>query len=336
MRKQRVSVSIALVRILLQYASSRGLDPSIIQTATGLTLDQLENPDTRVPVEQLSNVWRELARRSGDQDFGLHVGEMGDRLSTGGILSSVMMNCSTVGKALEKLAHYHDLATDFVRLRFSRQRGIVHCVWEQADTGIPLDRHYAEAVFCGLIFPLRRLTQGQLQPVAIHLTHHQPDDTIEHRRLFGCPLVFDSPRNELLLRSEDWDRPILLANAQLLNKLEQFAQEMLDRLYPPNTWAEQVVHLVSKSLACGEKPALDTVAGELAIGPRQLQNKLKEEGVAYQTLLDDVRKEMALKYLSEPHITVCDIAFLLGFSEQSAFNHAFKRWTGATPGDYRR
>jgi AraC-like DNA-binding protein len=336
MRKPSVSASAGMVHILLQYASSRGIDPSVIWTATGLTLHELDNPDTRIPVERLSLVWRELSRCSGDRDFGLHVGELADRLSTGGVLSSVMMNCPTVGKALEKLAHYHSLATDFVRLRFSREDDTVCCIWEPVDVGIPLDRHYSEAVFCNLLFPLRWLTQGQLRPVAIHFTHHCPEDTAEHQRLFGCLLVFDCSHNELVLRSEDLDRPILMANAQLLDRLEQFAQEMLDRLYPPNTWAEQVVHLINRSLACGEKPALDIVAGALALGPRQLQNKLREEGSSYQTLLDGVRKEMALKYLGEPHTTVCDIAFLLGFAEQSAFNHAFKRWTGATPGDYRR
>ncbi len=336
MRSQSATASLDLVNILLEYASSQNLDVTALKAAAGLTPVVLENPTARISIEQLGLVWRELARRTSDQNFGLHVGEAADRLSPGGILFAVMTNCATLEKALEKLARYHSLATDFVQLRLSQQGDCAYYLWETVDAAVPLDRHYIEAVFCGIVFPLRRLTQDQVQPVEIHFRHSRPEDTTEHLRIFGCPLVFDCPQNELVLLRTDLARPIFMANAQLLEKLEQFAQEMLDRLYPPHTWTDKVVHSINKSLACGEKPTLDSVAQALAIGPRQLQNKLREEGAAYQTLLDEVRKEMALKYLNEPQITVCDIAFLLGFSEQSAFNHAFKRWTGVTPGDYRK
>jgi AraC-like DNA-binding protein len=336
MVRRPVTASMDLVNILLQYASGLGLSLASLEAATGLVLDDLENPDTRVPIEQLNTIWHELVERSGARDFGLHLGEMADSLSTRGILFSVMSNCATVGKALEKLVHYHSLATDFVRLHLSQQGETVCCVWEPIDAAIQLDRHYTETVFCSLVFPLRRLTQSTLQPVAIHFTHPCPQDITEHQRLFGCSLVFGAPLNKLILLREDLEQPILLANAQLLNRLEQFAQETLARIYPPNTWAERVIHLINKRLACGEKPTLDSAAKELAISPRQLQNKLREEEVTYQSLLDTVRKEMALKYLGEPQITVCDIAFLLGFSEQSAFNHAFRRWTGDVPGNYRK
>ncbi len=127
-------------------------------------------------------------------------------------------------------------------------------------------------------------------------------------------------------------RPIFLANARLLVRLEQFAQDSLTQLCPPDTWSDRVVHLIQESLLRGERPTLDMAAGALAFSPRQLQNKLKEEGRTYQELLDQIRKETAFKYLKEPQGTLCDLAFLLGFSEQSAFNRAFKRWTGASPG----
>jgi len=95
-----------------------------------------------------------------------------------------------------------------------------------------------------------------------------------------------------------------------------------------------VTHLIGKMLSRGEKPMLDAVARELAVSTRHLQNKLKEEGSTYRAILDQLRKEIALEYLSKPEVTIYDVAFLLGFSEQSAFNHAFKRWTGSIPTEY--
>jgi AraC-like DNA-binding protein len=324
-----------LITILLQSAASLGIDPASVKAATGLAMDGPHDPDARIPFEQLYLLWNEMVRRSGDPDFGLHLGEAGSRLWARGLLSLVMMNCATMGNALEKMAHYHSLMTDFVRLRLLRQRGYARYIWKPVEVSVPLDRHYTETVFCGLVFPLRHLTQGQVQPVEIHFTHARPESTAEHRRIFGCPLLFGHPHNELVLRLEDLDRPILLANPQLLDALEQFAQGMLKRLYPPDTWADRVAQAVHHDLLQGEKPRLDRVASELALSPRQLQNRLKEEHTTYQAVLDQVRKETALRYLDQPAVSLCDIAFLLGFSEQSAFNHAFKRWTGKSPGEYR-
>jgi AraC-like DNA-binding protein len=189
---------------------------------------------------------------------------------------------------------------------------------------------YRNRVLRAITLPLKRLTNNAVRPAAIHFNHPQPADTSEHQRIFDCP------RNEMVLHRKDLAQPILLANPQLLSQLEQFAREMLTRLYPPDTWADWVVHQINWCLSRGEKPFLGAIASALARSPRQLQNKLKEEEIAFRMLLDQVRKEAALKYLDEPNITICDIAFLLGFSEQSAFNHSFKRWTGANSGDYRR
>jgi AraC-like DNA-binding protein len=139
-----------------------------------------------------------------------------------------------------------------------------------------------------------------------------------------------------LTKTQDLDLPIFLANPELLERLEHFAQEMLDRLSPPESWSGRVTHLIGQALLRGDKPTLDAVAYELVISRRHLQNKLREEGTTYRVLLDELRKETSLKYLTRPEVPLFDIAFLLGFSEQSAFNHAFKRWTGTSPQQYRR
>lgn len=334
MRRPKVTASVDMLNILLHFASSRGLDLGKIKAATRQTLEKCR--DSRIPIKQLDAVWKEIVRQSDDPNFGLHLGEAADQQTSGGILFSVMMNCVTVGNALEKQIRYHALSTDLIQLRLQEQGKYVQYICEEVDSEIELDRHYIETVFCGLVFPLRRLTQNKVRPVEIHFKYPMPTDISEHQRIFDCSLRFDCLQNELILHSTDLAQPIFLANPQLLDQLESFAQEMLIRLYPPDTWSDRVGHSINKILLRGEKPALDSVACELALSPRQLQNKLKQEGTSYQVLLDQIRKETALKYLNESDITVCDIAFLLGFSEQSAFNHAFKRWTGANPGDYRK
>jgi AraC-like DNA-binding protein len=332
MNKMKASASPDWVNILLQYAASQGINLALDKTA----FRGLENLDDRVPIEQLAILWDEIVRRSGDANFGLHLGEASGRLSSGGILFAMMMNCATVESALEVLARYHHLATDFIRLRLWVLDDRYYCTLEVTDSEPLLDRHFVDTLLCSLVFPIQRLTHGKVKPVAIHFMHACPADISEHRRIFDCPLKYGYNRNEIVLRRADLAQPVFQANVPLLDSLEQYAQEMLDRLYPPDTWADKVAKKIKKRLMRGENTTLDGVAKELLLSPRHLQNKLKNEGMAYQLLLDQVKKEMALKYLDDLQMTVCDIAFLLGFSEQSAFNHAFKRWTGITPGCYRK
>jgi AraC-like DNA-binding protein len=106
-------------------------------------------------------------------------------------------------------------------------------------------------------------------------------------------------------------------------------------MYLPYTFSERVLHSLLRRMN-GRRPSIKAVAGELAVGVRSLQKKLKEERTTFTELLDQVRKELVHSLLADPKMSFTDMAFLLGFSEQSSFNHAFRRWTGSTPKAYRR
>lgn len=335
MGKNRATVSASLIRVLLRYAASIDIDVEGLGKSTGLDLDTPGNPDARVAAEEFNLIWGEVARRADDRDFGLHFAEASRAFLGGDILSAVMMNCPTVGSALEKQARYHGLATDFVQLDLKRQGDYAYYSWQPAGAEVRPERHLSEAVLCALVFGLRRLTENKISLVEIRFQHPQPKEIAEHRRILGTPLAFARPRNELVLKGADLEQAIFLANPAHLERLEQFAQELLERLYAPDTWSDKVTHLIGQTLVQGDKPDLGSIARELAISKRHLQNQLNREGTTYRTLLDEVRKEMALGYLKKPGATLCDLAFLLGYSEQSAFSHAFKRWTGSSPKDYR-
>ena len=333
---KKSSASVDLVRVLIRYAAALGLDLDGVWQVVGFDPERLETSEARIPIAQFNALWQEVASRAGDPDFGLHLAEASANLPGSSLLLSVMMNCPTVGDAMEKLCRYHGLSTDFVRLQL-REEGDYACyAWEPISSDIPLQRYYSEVVLCGLVLMLRRLAEDEMRFVEIRFRHPQPADTTEHERIFCCPLAFGQPRNELVMWRGDLDLPIFLANPELLETLERFAQEMLYRLTPPESWSDRVRHQIGRALMRGDKPMLGTVASELAISPRHLQNKLKGEGTTYRVLLDELRRETALKYLRRPHVPIFDVAFFLGFSDQSAFNHAFKRWTGVSPQQYRK
>ncbi len=96
------------------------------------------------------------------------------------------------------------------------------------------------------------------------------------------------------------------------------------------------MHIINTMLSKGERPSIEKAAAEFAMSVRNLQNKLKEEKASYQGILENLRKKIAVEYLKNPGASICEITFLLGFSEQSSFNHVFKKWTGMTPGEYQK
>jgi AraC-like DNA-binding protein len=243
-------------------------------------------------------------------------------------------NCPTVESAIQKVARYHGLLADFIELRLTQQSDYAYLSWEPVQGDVALDRQHSESIAVMLASLFRGLTEDGIHLIEVRFDHPRPDDPAEHRRVLRCPVVFGWPRNELVIRRQDLSLPIFLANPELLDVLERYAQNLLERLHRPDTWAGRATRSLGKILARGEKPSIDAVAFDLALSTRHLQSQLKAEGTAYRQLLDQVRKELAMDYLKRAEMSMCDIAFLLGFSEQSAFTHAFRRWTGSSPTQY--
>jgi len=149
-------------------------------------------------------------------------------------------------------------------------------------------------------------------------------------------MKFRSRENALLLKKSAMDKPVFLANPELLSKLENMALRHVERLSIENTVCYKVTLVLSRMLLNGDKPSIGAVAEALAMSTRLLQQKLKSEQTGYRELLDQLRKETAIRLLEDRENTISDITFILGFSEQSSFTHAFLKWTGTTPGQYRK
>ena len=334
--KPKATVSISLIHVLLSYASRIGIDPVEAGQTVGFPLGKLNDPESRISAGQFYTLWTKIAEQAEDPNFGLHVAEPSRNRFGGDILAAVMLNCSTLGSAMEKLIRYHDLSTDVIQVRLFQQGNQALYAWESSLGDIPLDYQISEAIICRIFFTLEMLSGGEMPVVEVQFRHQKPERITEHQRIFGCPVLFGQLHDAVVVPEDGLNLPIPLANPKVLDRLEGIAQELLQALYQPDTWSEQVSQWISKILLQGEKPNIESIARQLAISPRHLQNKLRDENTTYRALLDQVRKEMAHKYLLQLDGNILDTAFLLGFSDQSSFNHAFKRWTGKTPREYRQ
>ncbi len=331
------TVSTALTRILLAYISGEGHSPVAICNRAGIAPALPTDPEARLSGAQFEALWNEAARTADDPDFGLHFGHaLGKSRPGGNFLFNLMMCCPTAAEAMDCFLRYHDILADAIRpqLAVDPDRAVIY--WDYFGPDLDMPSQLGEGLLNVYTSMLRRLTDDTLVIQEVRFTSPRPRTIDLHNRIFRAPLSFAQPRNELIFAADFLDLPIPWANAEMQQTLEQHAQRLLERLFVSNALSSQVAMLLGKRLVRGEAIGVELVAKHLGMSMRSLQGKLKQEGASYQKLLDEVRKKLAMSYLKKPDTTICDVAFLLGYSEQSAFNHAFKRWTGVAPRGYRR
>ena len=235
---------------------------------------------------------------------------------------------------MERLVKYHDIVADAIRPVMDICSTHVRISWKYFGPADQIPDQLGQALMALYTKMLRRLTENQMVLSSACFTSLAPDNLYPYNKIFNAPLYFNKPENELLIEKACLNLPILLADDNVRTALEQLAQERMTTLFAENTLPQKVSALIGKLFLDGKKVSLTHVAKDLAMSPRNLQLKLKKEGISYQEILNNLRKKIALDHLQDPDAHMSDLAFLLGYSDQSAFNNAFKRWTGKTPGQY--
>lgn len=334
-KSKEPSVSAAFIGILKNYVESMGADFMAIATTAGVELESLEDGSSRVPAHCVMSIWQQAVSANQDPHPGLSFGrEMARHYPGGSILFTMMMNCPSVGCALDTFIRYHRIMADFVQPQRHQVGDYVHLTWEASHANRPLHPDFSEALICTYYAILKRLTHGKLQPVEIRFRHPNPGDLNPYQSVFKAPIRFGAQKDALVIEDKDLDIEIHLANKELFGILETHAIRIADTLGEGNNWTNKVLRSISGLILQGIKPDLATVAKVLALSRRNLQVILKSEKSNFRCCLKAVRKQIALDYLAQPEVSIGEVAFLLGYSEQSAFNHAFRRWTGKSPTAY--
>jgi AraC-like DNA-binding protein len=332
----KITASTELCTMLIRYASKIGIDTKAILKKAEIKNSILNNSYERIEIEKFGILWNEILHKSNDPDFGLNFGISGYSIKGGGILASILKNCPTLGIALEKLIRYHDLSGELSQFELVKKGSRVSIIIKPFYPGIEFQRHSAETIVTALFSNLQELSGGNISFREIHFGHPQPDDISKHKEIFKTNLVFGKKFNRLIFEERYLLLAIFLSNDILLESLQQFAQKQIERIKSTNQWSNEVKRKISEILFAGDKPGIELISADLNLSTRNLQNKLKKESSSYRILLDEVRKEIALTYIEKPDTTINDIAFLLAFSDQSAFSHSFKRWTGKSPIEYKK
>ncbi len=324
--------AVLLLRALVASASAKGVDRAGLLATLGVPESTLDDVNGWVPVETMAQAWQLVTERCADVDFGLHAAEEMPP-GTYGALEFATLSSISLEDALRRAVRYYRVLGAMSEPSVTERGPRLHLGIRTELPMSPLaQRHFVEHFFALLVTRARLLSGGTLPVMDLFFAHAPPASLVEHARIFSGRVEFAQGRNELVVDRAALAAPLRTANPALLEPLEEAAANML-------RGREDVVSrtraVVPEVLATGD-PGLAAVARRLGLGARTLQRRLSEAGETFAGLVDQVRRERAMREVGLGTKGFGEIAFMLGFAQASAFDRAFRRWTGDTPSAYRR
>jgi AraC-like DNA-binding protein len=327
-KRSGLSVSALQATAILAGLQAAGADAEAVLARAGIALDELQDPERRLPREIILDLWQAALDVTGDEAFGLHVAEQ-MRPGILDVLDYLVRSSATFGDALARAGRYVRLLDDVAEIVVdARDDGVTFTPRLAHD--LPIPAGVMECVFAGIVRVAREATGVPLAPLLVELTHSAPRDTREHDRVFAAPVRFGAPRNGITFSRAQLALPLVTADPALSAILDRHASELLRRLPTAERFSHRVRGLLARELRGGD-PTVDRIAERLHMSARTLRRRLEEDGTSLQALLDELRLELAVRYLDEQTLTLDEVAFELGFADVRAFRRAFKRWTGKTP-----
>lgn len=327
------TVSIRWVVPFLRVTGARVEDVQLL-LRDGISMNELADPDARMRHSVSMELLAAFVKRMNDPLLGLHAGEQWEP-GDFDALEYASRSCSTLREALLCGSRYIGLVhsgletaviEDAERPRWElRMVDAVEQPPQANDFALTITQQY-----------VRRYTGMDDGTAEVHFQHEEPTSRSEYERIFrGAKIVMGARHNALVFKPGHLDTPMSLAHTGLQTAFDLHASIMLERLKRTEGIAGRVRHLLIEQLRAGDV-SMTGIARQLATSVATLRRRLSDEGTSHSDLLDEVRRELAEKYLADMTLAISEVAFLLGFSHVTAFYKAFRRWSqGTTPADFR-
>ncbi len=334
-RQPRYTVSGRTILSLLRYGEGRGVDVGVLERELEFDRAALAHPDTRITQAQSHRVWHWLAERLDAPHFGLDLAQQLD-LDGLDVLGHLAVNCATVREMLDCAVRYARILHDAGRVEYEvmGQRVRIYPGCRGLSHAVPRDvAEYSAALVLQLA---KHATGADLRVKALAFRHGPPQSLTRLKAVFGVTPTFHAAETSLTLDAAVLDWPVAGRHAGVVTYLDRYAQQFVARLPAESqgTLADEVRRLLAVGLEKGVVTAA-RVAKQLALHPRTLQRRLGAEGHSVSALLDETRRALAERFLADERLGLAEVAYLLGYTEVSAFHRAFKRWHHLTPAAFR-
>ena len=319
-------------RALRKQLDALNLDSAALCIEAGLDPQQMDDPNARYPLSATTRLWELAVQASGDPAIGLRVSRFVSP-TTFHALGYALVASGSLREVFERIVRYHQVVSDALTLELSAEGERYHFrLLQPPDSPAPA----LEAIdaFAAIYVRTCRNRLGRdYAPLAVYLRRPEPADPKPWHAVFRAPVFFGAEEDRLEFAARDFDSHLDDANPELAEHNETVLKRTLAQLQPL-TWERKVRRAIEEQLPEGE-PSAERIAQALHLSLRSLQRHLADEGCRFDALLNECRENLALLHLRDPHCSLAEISYLLGFADTSSFSRAFKRWTRMTPGQFR-
>ena len=317
--------------LAVAHLERRGIDPAPLLAQSGLSQAAVAKRQ-RVKVKSGIDFLERVSRAVGDDWLGLTLAADFD-LREIGMLYYVAASSERLGDALKRLDRYERVANEALDLRIVKS---TDCRMALSYKGVTrhVDRHLMEALAVALLRLCRQLVGREIVPLAASFVHHRSDGR-KIQRILGCEVSFDAYEDGITFDASVMDLPLVGHDPYLNDLMVKNCEDAIAVRAPGiSPFRTEVVNIIAPLLPHAEARA-KTVAHRLGLSERTFARRLAAEGLSFGEILDQIRRDLAVQYLEE-NLRASQIAWRLGFQQQSAFSHACHRWTGKSPSEFRR
>ncbi|HYI46964.1 MAG TPA: AraC family transcriptional regulator [Allosphingosinicella sp.] len=330
------TVAAGLVKAMLRFAAEKGVEADALARQVGIKQDDLEDHHSRVPFARYAALLRRAKRLAGDPALALHFGESVN-LAEVSLVGLIGYAAETMMEAFIQLNRFSRLIADV------DTGGLDRWTLARDDPGLWIvdnrrnSNDFPEATeiaFSQMVSGTRQFGDTPFV-LSVQVTHQDPGYRTEYERILGAPVEFGSHRNAMLI-DEAWTTHRMAVHPRyVFGILSEHARALLKGLEDSKSLRGRVESLIMPILHTANV-GIEGVAAKLGCSSDALYRRLKGEGLTFEKILDELRHNLALHYLSGGKVSVTETAYLVGFSDPAAFSRAFKRWTGISPSAHRR
>ena len=327
------TIAICFVAAALQSVRARDLNPDELLANVGLSSSLLLVPQARVSAKHYGALWRSIALALDDEFFGQDSRRM--KAGSFAMLCHSVLGCKTLGQALERSLRFYALILDDISGTLERGAKEARIVLHERTAGAG-QRVFAHELLLMLLYGVSCWLIGRRIPILrTEFSYAEPGHSAEYRLMYCADLRFEQSNTLIAFDSSYLDLPVLQDERSLKEFLRTAPESILLKYKNGSSLSARVRRRLRQFLP-GEVPDFDQLAMDLNMTAATMRRRLHEEGASYQSIKDQLRRDLAISYLSHTARSVMDIALELGFSERSAFHRAFRKWNGASPGEFRR
>ncbi|MGH1370799.1 MAG: AraC family transcriptional regulator [Cellvibrionaceae bacterium] len=326
-------VPVYLFQLIKTVLRERNLDSDKLIEGSGISMAQLDREDTLLSFDQSLTIVNNALKLTQDDSLGLEIGRR-ESLSDWGMMGYAIASCRSGRDMLRIAQNFYQTTTNLTHSQIQLESAQLIARCEPYHQVKPeLYRFLVEEHLACNHKMISDFHGNKHQPVEIHLRYPAPAYANRYESVFACPIIFNARSNQAIYPESVLD----IVNPSANPVTQQLAVKLCEQLQQQQEQHRGIVNKVRLRIMSQPHchPSPGEIAQQLGMSERSLRRQLKEQGNSYQQILDDVRAEIAIRYLRDSQLQLEDIAHLLGFSESSSFYRAFKKWTGKAPSSFR-